>query len=60
MSLAPALEYDFERPELMTLALTHRSYAAEHDLEVSYERLEFLGDAVLQLVVTAGADRIAR
>jgi ribonuclease-3 len=47
-----ALGYDFESPELMELALTHRSYAAEHDLDVSYERLEFLGDAVLQLVVT--------
>ncbi len=34
------------------LALTHRSYAAEHDLDISYERLEFLGDAVLQLAVT--------
>lgn len=34
------------------MALTHRSYAAEHNLEVSYERLEFLGDAVLQLAVT--------
>lgn len=34
------------------MALTHRSYAAEQSLEVSYERLEFLGDAVLQLVVT--------
>lgn len=47
-----ALGYDFESPELMTLALTHRSYASEQDLDVSYERLEFLGDAVLQLVVT--------
>lgn len=47
-----ALGYDFDSPELMTLALTHRSYAAEHDLDVSYERLEFLGDAVLQLAVT--------
>lgn len=47
-----ALGYDFDSPELMTLALTHRSYAAEHDLDISYERLEFLGDAVLQLAVT--------
>jgi ribonuclease-3 len=34
------------------MALTHRSYAAEHGLNLSYERLEFLGDAVLQLAVT--------
>lgn len=47
-----ALEYGFADPDLITMALTHRSFAAEHDLEFSYERLEFLGDAVLQLVVT--------
>ena len=33
----------------MSTALTHSSYAAEHDLE-SNERLEFLGDAVVNLV----------
>lgn len=32
-------------------ALTHSSYANEHHLE-SYERLEFLGDAVLELVIS--------
>ncbi len=47
-----ALGYDFKSAELADLALTHRSYAAEHNLNVSYERLEFLGDAVLQLAVT--------
>jgi ribonuclease-3 len=47
-----ALGYTFESPALVSLALTHRSYAADLDLTVSYERLEFLGDAVLQLVVT--------
>ncbi|MCP4307981.1 MAG: ribonuclease III [bacterium] len=47
-----ALGYEFDSDELATLALTHRSYAAEHELDVSYERLEFLGDAVLQLAVT--------
>jgi len=33
-------------------ALTHPSYANEHPLAVDYERLEFLGDAVLSLCVT--------
>ena len=47
-----ALGYSFKDPELASLALTHRSYAAEWGIDTSYERLEFLGDAVLQLVVT--------
>ncbi len=40
-------------PELLTRALTHRSYAYEHGGLPNNERLEFLGDAVLGLVVTA-------
>lgn len=36
----------------MTLALTHRSYCAENPATTSNERLEFLGDSVLGLVVT--------
>jgi ribonuclease-3 len=39
-------------PELMQRALTHRSYAYEHGGLPTNERLEFLGDAVLGLVVT--------
>ncbi|MGC2485246.1 MAG: ribonuclease III domain-containing protein, partial [Acidimicrobiales bacterium] len=35
---------------LLTTALTHSSYAAEHDVE-SNERLEFLGDAVVDLAI---------
>src|SRR5699024_199105 len=38
--------------ELATQALTHRSYAYEHGGVPHNERLEFLGDAVLELVVT--------
>jgi ribonuclease-3 len=39
-------------PALMERALTHRSYAYEHGGLPTNERLEFLGDAVLGLVVT--------
>jgi ribonuclease-3 len=39
--------------ELLTVALTHRSYAYENGGLPTNERLEFLGDAVLGLVVTA-------
>ena len=37
--------------ELLLEALTHTSYANEHNTK-SYERLEFLGDAVLQLIIS--------
>lgn len=39
-------------PELLRLALVHRSYAYENGNVPTNERLEFLGDAVLGLVVT--------
>ncbi|WP_029089957.1 ribonuclease III [Brevibacterium album] len=39
-------------PETLRLALTHRSYAFEHGGVPTNERLEFLGDSVLQLVST--------
>ncbi|HEX3334953.1 MAG TPA: ribonuclease III, partial [Jatrophihabitans sp.] len=38
--------------ELLRRALTHRSYAYEHGGLPHNERLEFLGDAVLGIVVT--------
>lgn len=50
--LAERLGHEFATPELLTLALTHRSWCAEHAGHESNERLEFLGDAVLGLVVT--------
>lgn len=47
-----ALGLRFRDPALREAALTHRSYAFERGLSVTNERLEFLGDAVLGLVVT--------
>jgi ribonuclease-3 len=43
--------------DLLRRALTHRSWASEHDGEEHNERLELLGDAVLGLVVTAELHR---
>ena len=45
------LGYRFSSPELLLNALTHSSYANEMDTPDN-ERLEFLGDTVLQMVVT--------
>jgi ribonuclease III len=50
-SLLEALDVDLDAG-LLTLALTHRSYAYENGGLPPNERLEFLGDAVLGLVVT--------
>jgi ribonuclease III len=49
-----ALEYEFKEPALLWEALTHRSFFQAQPQEVSphNERLEFLGDAVLGLVVS--------
>ncbi len=44
--LQATLEYSFEDPSLLRLALTHRSRGARN-----YERLEFLGDSILGFVV---------
>ena len=47
--------YSFKNKELLKLAMTHSSYANEHNnskLE-NNERLEFLGDAVLELTVSS-------
>jgi ribonuclease-3 len=46
--LARALGHEFSRPELMRQSLTHRSHSSPHN-----ERLEFLGDSVLNCVVAA-------
>ncbi|HEV3452340.1 MAG TPA: ribonuclease III [Acidimicrobiia bacterium] len=50
--LEGALGHQFRDPRRLDAALVHRSYCAEHADSSSNERLEFLGDAVLGLVVT--------
>jgi ribonuclease-3 len=51
-SLDASLGLSFGDGSLRLAALTHRSYAFERGQQVTNERLEFLGDAVLGLVVT--------
>jgi len=46
-SLMRAINYEFKDDSLLKLALSHRSFGKNNN-----ERLEFLGDAVLELVVT--------
>jgi len=46
-ALEKALNYKFKRADLITEALTHKSYKKPYN----NERLEFLGDAVLDLIV---------
>ncbi len=58
-SLEDQIEYRFRNPELLTQALTHSSYAREHDSPDAAdsaihdnEQLEFLGDAILGFVTS--------
>lgn len=58
-TLESKLGYQFQNPKLLDHALTHSSYANEHHLGSisSNERLEFLGDSVLGMIV---ADHLYR
>jgi ribonuclease III len=45
--------FTFKDQTLLTTALTHRSALNESDnLKLSYERMEFLGDAILELIIS--------
>jgi ribonuclease-3 len=46
LALQERLQHEFADPQLLVQALTHRSFSADHN-----ERLEFLGDSVLNLAV---------
>ena len=45
--LEASLDYHFEDPQLLIEALTHKSYKQPYN----NERLEFLGDAVLGMII---------
>ncbi|MEY2417692.1 MAG: ribonuclease [Actinomycetota bacterium] len=51
-SFGARLGYEFSERESLEAALAHRSWCAENEGNRSNERLEFLGDSVLGLVVT--------
>ena len=48
-TLEKYIGYNFENPQLLKTALTHTSYAYEHKVK-SNERLEYLGDSILEFV----------
>lgn len=54
MELEATIDYHFEDKSLLKLALTHSSYANEHHMKrtENNERVEFLGDAVLELIIS--------
>lgn len=51
-NLQNTIGYHFRDDTLLKEALTHKSYANEKRLNYDYQRLEFLGDGVLQMVVS--------
>ena len=51
MNFLEKYNIDIKNKELLLTALTHSSYANEHKCD-HYERLEFLGDAVLELITS--------
>lgn len=58
-SIQSRLGHTFADPALLRQALTHPGYTNEHPADGDhYQRLEFLGDAVIQFVVTAALFRL--
>lgn len=54
LELENIIDYHFKNKELLKMALTHSSYANEHRIKKTKnnERVEFLGDAVLELIMS--------
>jgi ribonuclease-3 len=52
MKVLPEIDIQFENLDILALALVHRSYINESKSKEHNERLEFLGDAVLEIITT--------
>ena len=52
MKLEELIDYNFKDKTLLDTAITHSSYAHENDVEYYNERIEYLGDAVLELIAS--------
>ena len=52
MNLFEKFNIETDNEELYQIAFTHGSYSTVHGLDYNYERLEFLGDSVLSLIVS--------
>ncbi|MDR0485826.1 MAG: ribonuclease III, partial [Elusimicrobiota bacterium] len=44
------LGYEFNNTDILTTALTHKSFALENNVAQYYERLEFLGDSIISAI----------
>ena len=51
-TISKTIKYHFKNPQLLHEALTHPSIISKDSLKFNYERLEFLGDAVLNIVIS--------
>ena len=52
MNLFEKFDIETDNEHLYEIAFTHTSYSTLHELDYNYERLEFLGDSVLSLIVS--------
>ena len=52
MNLFEKFDIETDNKHLYEIAFTHASYSTYHGLDYNYERLEFLGDSVLSLIVS--------
>ena len=52
LKLKHLINYEFKNHALLLEAMTHRSYAAENNIDYDNQRLEYLGDAVLEIILS--------